>query len=91
VKFDPGVLKRGGLRSEGDRRTNRTLRVSPRQQEILKLAASGLTTKQIALQLKLAPRTVGTHFEKLFERNGVHSRTEAVALWLRRATETAAP
>jgi len=49
-------------------------RLSPQQQEIATLAASGLTNKQIAERLHLSPRTVGTHLYQIFPKLGVTSR-----------------
>lgn len=50
----------------------------PREMQILKLAAKGMTNKEIAVQLGLSPRTVQSHFFNLFQRLKVNSRTEAV-------------
>ncbi len=57
--------------------------MSPRQVQILQLAAAGLADKQIAARLGVKPRTVRTHLERLYERHEVHSRTAAVVMWLR--------
>jgi DNA-binding CsgD family transcriptional regulator len=48
--------------------------LSPQQLEIARLAASGLTNKQIAEKLFLSPRTIGTHLYQLFPKLGVTSR-----------------
>ncbi len=56
---------------------------TPRQLEILKLVAAGLSDKQIAEQLRLSPRTVRSHLDRLFQRHGLHTRAEAVAAWMR--------
>jgi DNA-binding NarL/FixJ family response regulator len=45
--------------------------LSPRQREILKLIASGRSTKQIAFDLKLSVKTVETHRAHLMERLGL--------------------
>ena len=58
-------------------------RFTPREVEILRLVAQGLTTKAIADQLGVSSRTVETHLERLFKREAVRSRSEAVATWLR--------
>jgi DNA-binding CsgD family transcriptional regulator len=62
-------------------------RLTPRQAQILELAASGLSDKQIARRLHVTHRTVRTHFEKLFEDQGIRNRSQAIAIWSRRPTE----
>jgi DNA-binding NarL/FixJ family response regulator len=47
---------------------------------VLQLLAEGLTQTQIARQLVISPRTVGTHIQNLLGKLGVHSRAQAVAL-----------
>ena len=53
-------------------------RPSPREMDVLKLVAHGLTNKAIAAQLKISERTVQGHIASLFAKLGVNSRTEAV-------------
>ncbi|MEY9928038.1 DNA-binding CsgD family transcriptional regulator [Catenulispora sp. GP43] len=48
--------------------------LTPQQWEIARLAASGLTNKQIGEKLFLSPRTVSTHLYQLFPKLGVTSR-----------------
>ena len=48
--------------------------LTPQEREIARLAASGLTNKQIAERLYLSPRTVGAHLYHLFPKLGVASR-----------------
>ncbi len=47
---------------------------------MLKLLVEGLTQAQIARQLAISPRTVGTHIQNLLGKLDVHSRAQAVAL-----------
>ena len=56
--------------------------MSPRQIEILKLIAKGLSNKEIANVLGLSTDTVKEHVTKILERIGASSRTEATALAL---------
>lgn len=58
---------------------------SPRELEVLSLAALGLTNKEIAYRLGLSERTVQFHLNSIFNKTGANSRTEAVALALRNA------
>jgi len=55
---------------------------SPREFEVLGLAAQGLTNKEIAYRLSLSERTVQFHLNSVFNKTGTGSRTEAVALAL---------
>jgi DNA-binding CsgD family transcriptional regulator len=48
--------------------------LTPQEQEIASLAASGLTNKQIAARLHLSPRTVSGHLYRIFPKLGVATR-----------------
>ncbi|WP_370147515.1 AAA family ATPase [Streptacidiphilus sp. EB129] len=48
--------------------------LTPQQSEIAKLAAAGLTNKEIGERLFLSPRTISTHLYQLFPKLGVTSR-----------------
>jgi len=56
---------------------------SPREHEVLTLAADGLTNKEIAYRLGISERTVQFHINSIFNKTATNSRTEAVALALR--------
>ncbi|HKJ37869.1 MAG TPA: response regulator transcription factor [Anaerolineales bacterium] len=56
---------------------------SPREHEVLTLAADGLTNKEIAYRLGISDRTVQFHINSIFNKTSTSSRTEAVALALR--------
>jgi predicted ATPase/DNA-binding CsgD family transcriptional regulator len=60
-----------------------SIALTEREREVAVLVARGLTNKQIADQLRLAPRTVGTHLEHVFAKLGVQARAE-VAVWITR-------
>lgn len=51
--------------------------------QVLKLAAGGLSNKEIARELRVSPRTVQTHLASIFSKMSVASRTEAVIKALR--------
>lgn len=57
------------------------LRLTSREEEILRLISGGLPNKQIARELGISESTVRTHLERLYARNDLHTRAEAVALW----------
>ena len=58
-------------------------KLSVRELEVLRLAASGMSNKEIALSLGLNIRTVKGHFADIFAKLGVSSRTEAVITGVR--------
>jgi DNA-binding NarL/FixJ family response regulator len=60
-------------------------RLTKRELEILQLLADGLRYRQIAEQLFISHRTVGTHIEHILSKLGVRSRAEAVAVAHREA------
>lgn len=54
--------------------------LSPREKEVLALAAQGLNRPQIAEHLGLQPLTIGTHMKKIHRKLGVHNRAAVVAI-----------
>jgi DNA-binding NarL/FixJ family response regulator len=58
--------------------------LSPRELQVLRLAAGGASNKQIACTLAVSVRTVHTHVSHVLAKLGVGSRTEAVVQGLRR-------
>jgi two-component system nitrate/nitrite response regulator NarL len=59
-------------------------RLTPRELEILALAAQGSSTPQIAGHLHLSAATVKTHLQNTYDKLGVTDRTAAVAVAMRR-------
>lgn len=62
----------GGNRSPAGARDWTAL--TPQEEEIALLAASGLSNKEIAARLYLSPRTVGAHLYRVFPKLGVTAR-----------------
>jgi len=58
--------------------------LSAHQLEILRFVAEGLTTKAISERLEIGPDGVNAHLRTIFSRLGASSRTEAVAIALRK-------
>lgn len=61
--------------------TPRTSQVSPRQEEVLRYVANGLTNAEIADRLGISLDGVKWHLREIFARLGVDSREQAVAAW----------
>lgn len=61
-------------RSDGD-----LDRLTPRELDIARLAARGLTNREIAAALSMSPRTVGHHLARIFPKLGVTARTGIAA------------
>jgi DNA-binding NarL/FixJ family response regulator len=60
-----------------------SIRISDREQELLKLLASGLSNGEIAQQLYLSEGTVRNYTSELFKKLEVSDRTQAVIVALR--------
>jgi len=58
--------------------------LSDRERQILSLAATGVTSKQIAKTINLSELTVNSYFSTIFKKLGAQSRVEAVLLALKR-------
>lgn len=54
--------------------------LSPREREVVRLVAEGLTNRQIAAELQLRPQTVKTVLLRAFGKLGVSRRAEAVSV-----------
>lgn len=54
-------------------------RLTPQERQIARMAADGLTNRQIADRLSLSPRTVGAHLSHVYPKLGVGSRGELAA------------
>ncbi len=62
----------GAIRTPSGARGAESL--TPQELQIARLAASGLTNKQIAKRLYLSPRTVGGHLYQIFPKLGITTR-----------------
>jgi DNA-binding NarL/FixJ family response regulator len=57
--------------------------LTERELDVLKVAATGVSNKEIGARLELSPRTVQIHLAKVFGKLNVASRTEAVVKGLK--------
>jgi two-component system response regulator NreC len=57
--------------------------LTPRQRQVLRLIADGMTSQRIADQLELSVRTIDRHVENMMNRLGIHSRIELVKYAIR--------
>ncbi|MDR1741163.1 MAG: response regulator transcription factor [Synergistaceae bacterium] len=57
--------------------------LSPREREVLVLAAKGLSSKEVAAKLFISERTVQTHLASIYDKLGSRNKTEALLLSLK--------
>ena len=57
--------------------------LTTREREVLSLLAAGLSSEQIAHELRITRRTLATHVQHILTKLGVHTRTQAVAVAIR--------
>jgi two-component system response regulator FixJ len=77
------LLGRRSATSEDRGHRERIASLSRREREILQEIASGLSTKQIAIKLGIAPRTVQMFRDRIKRRLEANSVEEALSLWIR--------
>ncbi|HET7294796.1 MAG TPA: response regulator transcription factor [Vicinamibacteria bacterium] len=62
--------------------------LSPRERQVARYAATGLTNKDIAARLDISEGTVKAHLSRVFERLGVRGRAELAAHYHHLAADT---
>jgi DNA-binding NarL/FixJ family response regulator len=72
------LLKRGTGAPSGDSMPGRRESLSDREFEVLQLAATSMSNKEIAERLSVTVRTVKAHLSNIFAKMNVASRTEAI-------------
>jgi DNA-binding CsgD family transcriptional regulator len=73
-----------GLRAAGERTSeietgSSAAALSAQEMQIARLAAEGLSNREIGQQLYLSPRTVGSHLYRIFPKLGISSRAQLTA------------
>jgi DNA-binding NarL/FixJ family response regulator len=76
-KFEGYVADR---RTEASSAKDGSMSLSPREVEVLRLVAEGLTDVQVADRLFLSRRTVSSHLRSIYQKLGVSTRTAAARL-----------
>jgi DNA-binding CsgD family transcriptional regulator len=75
---------RTGLRAAGERDSAATAApeslMSAQEMQIARLAAEGLSNREIGQRLYLSPRTVGSHLYRIFPKLGIRSRSQLATL-----------
>jgi DNA-binding NarL/FixJ family response regulator len=61
-----------------------SMKLTPREAEILMWISRGKTNKEVGLILNSSPRTINKHLEHIFEKLGVATRAAAVAMVLKK-------
>jgi DNA-binding NarL/FixJ family response regulator len=56
------------------------IKITPRDEDVLKLLVQGCSNKEIASQLNISPRTVKQHLRTLFLRAGIKEGRKRVKL-----------
>ncbi len=77
------LLKRGRGAAPGGAGSRSRESLSDREFEVLRLAATGMSNKEIAERLSVTVRTVKAHLTNIFAKMNVASRTEAILMAVR--------
>ncbi len=80
----PAGLAEGLVREIRRRRETPGVGLTPREHNVLGLIADGRTVAAIAAHIHVAPSTVKTHVQRIYEKLGVSDRASAVAEAMRR-------
>lgn len=75
IERTQGELRAAGVEASGAA-PGAVTELSPQQQQIVRLAARGLTNREIGEKLFLSPRTVGSHLYRVFPKLGVTARSQ---------------
>lgn len=60
-----------------------SVKLTPREKDVLHLLVEGRTTKQMAIILRIQPSTIKQALSSLYQKLGANNRTEAVSIALR--------
>jgi DNA-binding NarL/FixJ family response regulator len=84
--LDPEVVHQvfGRVAQTADTGIRREELLTDREREVLQIAASGCSNREIALRLSVSNRTIQCHLSHIFKKLNVVSRTEAVVVALKK-------
>jgi DNA-binding CsgD family transcriptional regulator len=83
IVFAPADWPEDELRVTGDDGSDPSASLTPREIEVLELAAEGTGIPELGEELALSPDTVSTHLKNIYAKLGVHNRTAAVTTAMR--------
>ncbi len=84
---DPGASRRADPflarqpRAWDPAEPSRPVELRPREREIMQFIAEGLSNRQIAARLVISEKTVKNHICSIYQRLGVHGRSQAISHW----------
>jgi len=78
VVLTPRAWARTGAEGHPSEAVALVEQLTPREREVLMLAADGLSNREIAAELEISEHTVKFHLASVFGKLGASSRTEAV-------------
>jgi DNA-binding NarL/FixJ family response regulator len=78
IYITPALARAGGAAPNKRSAPPKPSRLTPRQQEVLRLLEQGAANKEIARTLSLSESTVKIHLAAIYRMLGVRNRTEAV-------------
>jgi DNA-binding CsgD family transcriptional regulator len=82
----PSAQRAGMLLRELPRRRVRTARLTPRELEVARLVAEGLTNRQLAVRLGITERTAETHVDHILTKLDFAGRAQ-IAAWVASGVE----
>jgi DNA-binding CsgD family transcriptional regulator len=66
--------------NKGIKQFQRHFKITERELEIIYLAVSGFTNKEVSVKLKISERTVETHFSNIYNRLAINNRIELLRI-----------
>jgi DNA-binding CsgD family transcriptional regulator len=82
----PTALRAGTLLRELPRRRVKSEHLTPRELEVARLVAQGLTNRQVAMRLGIAERTAETHVDHILTKLDFAGRAQ-IAAWIAAGAE----
>ncbi|WP_211352334.1 LuxR C-terminal-related transcriptional regulator [Nocardioides albertanoniae] len=79
-------LRAGGVRAPRGRRG--PVDLTPQEEAVAEMVASGLSNREVAAQLFVSPKTVQYHLTRIYSKLGVRGRTELAAMSAEPAVES---